>query len=142
MNTGDALFEACPDGGDITLVDGLIARTGGIPGAVYISIMGGNDDDDGRPGAKEQYWGNALEADETRHIRSRTATILIGLPMTALSLRAVEAAALQDLAWMTTTGVASEIRVTASIRSPNWLVLRVEVDGESFEFRLNWEAQT
>lgn len=141
---GDALWGACPDGGDVEFVDGEPIRSGGLSGAIYISMFGGNYLDDGVPGSNLQWWGNHLEADETRHIRGRTGTLVAGLPMVSANLLRVEEAGRQDCQWMLDIGVASELTVEASIQSAQFLCITVTVTAldqtETFEFRENWAS--
>lgn len=141
---GDALWGPCPDGGDVEFVDGEPLRSGGLAGAVYISLTGGNQADDGTPGSKLAWWGNLLESDENRHIRGRTGTLIAGLPMSSANLLRIETAANDDLAWMLSAGVATEITVAASIEAARRLVIAVTVvsddKSETFLFRENWLA--
>ena len=78
--TGDALWGPCPDGGSLHFVDGEPIRSGGLQAAVYISLFGGNELDDGAANSKLQWWGNHIGNDEP--LRSRTGTLLMTLPMT------------------------------------------------------------
>ncbi len=141
---GDALWGACPDGGDVDFVDGEPVRSGGLQAAVYISLMGGNQDDDGSPESKLQWWGNSLESDTNRVIRGRTGTLIAGIPMSSGNLLRIEQAAQQDLAWMLSVGAATGIAVTAGIEAARRLVLTVDVEAfdttNTFVFRENWLA--
>lgn len=142
---GDALWEAGPDGGDVTFVDGDLARSGGLPGATYISLFGGNDSDGGEQDSRVQWWGNHLEDNDTGHIRGRTGTLLLGLPMSGPNLLRIQDAAEADLAWMTQSGVATSVTVEAAIEGAKRLRLTVEVQTgelvETFVFRENWRVE-
>lgn len=139
---GDALWGPCPDGGTMDFRDGEPIRSGGLSGAVYISLFGGNVADDGTPGSKLQYWGNHIGNDEP--IRGRLEALLQTLPMTSSNLRRVEETALEDLEWMTEQGVATEIVVEASMQSARFLLLAITITSEnteeSFRYRTNWLA--
>lgn len=141
---GDALFGPCPEGGDLDFIDGEPVRSGGLSGAVYIAMMGGNHFDDGSPASKLQWWGNALDSDPTAHIRGRTSTLLATLPATSGNLRRIEAATVNDLQWMLDTGVANEITVAASLEAVRFVVIEVTVTAndqtETFRYRENWTA--
>jgi phage gp46-like protein len=141
---GDALWGPCPDGGDIMWNGGEPQRSGGLSGAVYISLMGGNQRDTGELESKQQYWGNHLEADTNRHIRGRTGTLIAGIPLSSGNLVRITKAADQDLAWMISTGVATSVLVEATIEAARRVVITVIVesrdDTETFVYRENWLA--
>lgn len=139
---GDALFGPCPDGGDIEFANGAVVRSGGLSGAAYISMFGGNHLDTGEPESLQQWWGNHLESDPDKHIRGRTGTLIAGLPMSSGNLARIAEAGNQDLAWMISLGVATETFVEASIRSARFVVLTVTIntlnDSQTFVFQQNW----
>lgn len=141
---GDALWGPCPDGGNLNFINGEPVRSGGLSGAVYISLVGGNQLDDGTPESKLQWWGNYLETDANRQFHGRTGTLLAGLPMTSGNLRRVEQAAQDDLQWMLDAGVATEITVAAAIVSNRFIELTIDILAfgrrETFQFRENWTA--
>ena len=141
---GDALFGPCPDGGDIDFLGGNVVRSGGLSGAVYISMMGGNHLDAGDPASRQQWWENYLEADQARHIRGRTGTLIAGLPLSSANLGRIVEAANLDLAWLVDTGVATGITVEAEIEAARRILLTVTVEAidstEQFQFRENWLA--
>lgn len=131
---GDALFEATPDGGSITFVNGDPTRSGGLPGAVYISLFGGNG---------EQWWGDTI--DDLPGVVGRTGQLLDGIALSGPNLRRVEESALVDLQWMLDHGVASNVEATAVIEAAKRMRLTVEVEAEgeiqTFVFTENWRAE-
>lgn len=136
---GDALWGACPDGGDIELRGGNVVRSGGLSGAAYISMFGGNHEDDGTPGSFKQWWGNDIEPNTLAHIRGRTGTLLAGLPMASGNLGRVIGAVNSDLAWMITAGVVTTIEVAAAIEAARRILITVTFNGDDVtEFRENW----
>lgn len=139
---GDALWGACPDGGTIEFREGLVVRSGGLAGAVYISMMGGNQLDEGDPESLLQWWGNHLDTDENVHVRGRTGTLIAGIPMSSGNLARIVEAIESDLAWMITMGVATSIEASAGIEAARRIVLTVVVTAfdrtETFIFRQNW----
>jgi phage gp46-like protein len=141
---GDALFGPCGDGGDIDFLGGNVVRSGGLSGAVYISMMGGNHLDEGDPESRKQWWGNYLDAAPERHIRGRTGTLIAGLPLSSANLGRVVDAVHQDTAWMVDIGLATNVTVEAEIEAARWLLITVTVEAidstESFQYRENWEA--
>ena len=140
---GDALFGPCPDGGNINFAaGGTVVRSGGLQGASYISMMGGNHLDDGTPDSKLQWWGNHLEEDPDRHIRGRTGTLIAGLPLSSENLNLIEEAAVEDHEWMISSGVATSVAVVASIVAARRVKIDVTIEAnnvsESFFFQENW----
>lgn len=143
---GDALWGPCPDGGTIEFATGTgtVVRSGGLAGAVYISMTGGNHKDSGDPESREQWWGNHLEANPDHHVRGRTGTLLAGLPLSGANLNRIVEVVKQDLAWMLSTGVATGVEVAVAIEAARRVVITVEVTtdntSETFIFRENWVA--
>lgn len=133
----DVLVRQTEDGGDIEYVNGRVTMHDGLYGAAYFSLFGGNEDDSTLEGDnRKQFWGNLLETDPARMYRSRTQYLLKSLPCTPHNLRRVEDAGKQDLAWMTDSGIADEVVVTARIPGVHKIALRIEitVDGRAFAF--------
>lgn len=112
----DALLRHGPDGGELTVEAGLVLMSEGLETAAYLSLFGGNDDDDGSAaGERAQWWGNIDEVLPERTYRSETQNLIVGLPAVPSNLRRLEQAAGRDLAWMLAAGVAVSVTATASI---------------------------
>ena len=141
---GDVLLCQTNDEGEINVVDGIVEMSGGLETAAYLSLFGGNEDDDGRDNSSSTWWANLDEVDPARQYRSETQNLLQALPATTGNLRRVEDAASRDLAWFTQNNVASSVSVSASIPGLNKLKLTINIEavGEesSFEFVENWKA--
>lgn len=139
---GDVDLFQTNDGGNILVENGLVQMSGGLATAAYLSLFGGNEEDDGLDGNVFTYWANRLETDPIRMYRSETQFLLRSLPATSANLLAVEAAAQRDLAWFVTVRAAREIRVVASIPALNRLRILIDIDGDTtLEFTENWEAE-
>lgn len=142
---GDVKLFQTDDGGNISVEDGLVAMSGGLETAAYLSLFGGNEDDDGRSGSPLTWWGNLDENDPARQYRSETQNLVQALPLTTGNLRRIEDAALRDLAWLTSGNIASSVSVSASIPGLNRVKLTVDIEarGEEsrFEFVENWKAR-
>lgn len=124
----DALLFHTDDGGEIEYTNGTLTMESGLRGAAYLSLFGGNEDDDGTSAtAAVQWWGNLTEPVEARRQRSETQAALRGLPLIPASMRKVEGAALRDLAWMLES-LADDVRASASMPSRNRMDLRIEID--------------
>lgn len=141
---GDVLLFQTDDDGEITVENGLVEMSGGLETAAYISMFGGNEDDDGRGANPLTWWGNLDEVDPVRQYRSETQNLLQVLPPRTGNLGRVEDAANRDLAWFVEQRVASSVTVSASIPGLNRIKLTVDIEavGEesSFEFVENWKA--
>ncbi len=144
MQQGDVLLFQTDDDGEITVENGLVEMSGGLETAAYLSLFGGNEDDDGRGASPLTWWGNLDEVDPVRQYRSETQNLLQALPATTGNLRRIEDAAGRDLAWFVGERVASSVTVAASIPGINRIKLKVDIEavGEesSFEFTENWKA--
>lgn len=144
MQQGDVKLYQTDDGGEIDVRAGLVGMSGGLETAAYLSLFGGNEDDDGRDESPFTWWGNLDEIDPARRYRSETQHMLQALALTSGNLRRVEDAAIRDLAWLTSSNAASSVSVSASILGPNRikLVVNVEAYGEEsrFEFVENWKV--
>ncbi|MAL49654.1 MAG: hypothetical protein CMH18_07840 [Methylophaga sp.] len=142
---GDVKLFQTDDGGNIIVEDGLVAMAGGLETAAYLSLFGGNEDDDGRSDNSLTWWGNLDENDPARQYRSETQHLLQALPLTTGNLRRIEDAALRDLTWLIGQNIASSVSVSATIPGLNRVKLTVDIEarGEEsrFEFVENWKAR-
>lgn len=144
IQQGDVALTQTNDGGDFEVFDGIISMCPGLEVAAYLSLYGGNEQDDGNQDNVRQYWGNFIETLPERKLRSRTQYLLRNLPATASNLRRVEDAALADLAWMLTANVANNIEAEATIPQVNTIQLTIVIEAfgneETFTFTDNWKA--
>lgn len=141
---GDVKLFQTDDEGDITVRDGVVEMGGGLETAAYLSLFGGNEDDDGLTDNPKTWWGNLGEIDPVRQYRSETQNLLRGIPATSGNLRRIEDAASRDLAWFISERVASSISVSASIPGVNRVKITVDIEADGiesrFEFVENWKA--
>ena len=142
INGGEVYLFNTADGGDINVVNGITETRAGLETAAYLSMFGGNAEDDASENKTKQFWGNLLETQPSKQYRSKTQYILSGLPATASNLLKLERAVNEDLKWMLETGVSSKIEVKASIPSLNRVEILVTITAKgapsSFNFYLNW----
>lgn len=141
---GDVLLFQTTDDGEINVTGGLVEMTGGLDTSVYLSLFGGNQDDDTGQGSTRQWWGNIDETEQSRVYRSETQYLLpILLPIPA-SLNRLQDAGLRDLNWLLEENIASTVEVEATIPEVDkvMLVVIVEADGveQRFEYTENWKA--
>lgn len=141
---GDVLLFQTDDDGEINVSGGIVEMSGGLDTAAYLSLFGGNEDDDGRDDNAATWWGNLGEIDPARQYRSETQNLLRSLPATTGNLLRIEDAASRDLAWFVEESVASSVAVVVSIPAINRIKIRVNIEarGEEsrFEFVENWKA--
>ncbi|MFW6031041.1 MAG: hypothetical protein ACOC9T_00500 [Myxococcota bacterium] len=141
----DVRLQHTADGGEIEIARGRVKRDGTPATAAYVSLFGGNERD-GSTTATEalQWWGNRIEQDQTRHLRSETQHLLRALPATSGNLPRIEAAAARDLAWMTQV-LGAEVSVRATIPGLNRVALHIEIliDGEEHDllFEERWGGE-
>jgi len=144
IQQGDVELFQTPDGGEICIIDGVAEMTPGLEVAAYLSLFGGNEGDDGSEGSPLEWWGNLGETIQSRKLRSRTQTLLEGLPATSGNLQRLKQAVENDLAWILTDKIASSIRVALAIPTVNHIsiLIIIEAFGEqsTFTFTENWRA--
>lgn len=141
---GDVSLFQTNDDGNITVEGGIVTMGGGLETSAYLSLFGGNEDDDGRDDNLANWWANIDEVDPAREYHSETQNLLQALPATTGNLRRIEDAANRDLSWFITNKVASTVNVVASIPGINKIKLTIDIEAQgeesSFEFVENWKA--
>lgn len=139
---GDVKLFQTPDDGEISIVNGVTEMSGGLETAAYLSLFGGNDNDDGSANSPFSWWGNLSEVDPAKQYRSETQNLLRSLPAIPFNLRRIEDASERDLAWMIPAGVATTIAVTATIPGVNKIRIVALIDGDiELVFLENWKAE-
>lgn len=141
---GDVVLYQSLDDGDIVLTNGVILMDGGLQTAVYLSLFGGNEEDEGLQGSKKTWWGNLEEEIPSRKYVSRTQNIISKLPATTSNLLKLEDAVKSDLQWLLDEKVATAIDVFISIPKINKVDIIINIIGIDLEERLtfseNWKA--
>jgi phage gp46-like protein len=143
---GDLLLEDTPDGGDIRIENNLFVSDRSFNTAVYLSLFGGNKDDNGKVKNNKTWWGNTLEGTaENEKLVSRFQAIIFGLPMTTKNIQEAESAARLDLKWVIDEGIAEKIIVLGRALSRTKFALYVDIQagGNSIyehTFLLFWKA--
>lgn len=140
---GDVWLYHILDDGDIVIENGVVEMNGGLGTAAYLSLFGGNEDDNGRPKNSFTWWGNFIELDSSKHYVSELQHLMQTLPLITGNLRRIEDAALRDLKWFLTEQIASSVQVEASIPDVNRvdITVRIEANGQenTFQFTENWK---
>lgn len=144
MQQGDVLLFQTNDDGEIIVENGVVKLSGGLETAAYLSLFGGNEDDDGRDLNPFNWWGNIGVIDKAEQYHSKTQNLLQSIPAIPNNLIRIEDAAKNDLKWFIDKKVASSIEVLASIPGLNKikLVIKITADGKEseFEFTENWKV--
>ena len=141
---GDVSLFQTNDEGNITVEGGIVTMSGGLETSAYLSLFGGDEDDDGRDDNPANWWANIDEVDPAKEYHSETQNLLQALPATTGNLRRIEDAANRDISWFITNKVASTVNVVASIPGINKIKLTIDIEAQgeesSFEFVENWKA--
>lgn len=141
---GDVLLRQTDNGGEIRVTNGLVEMTGRLEVAAYLSLFGGNEDDDGRPDSRLGYWGNLIETDEAFKLVSRTQHLLRSIPVTTANIQRLRRVAIADLEWFVQTGVASSVEVAVAVTGVNRVAFTISIRAEGeehrFTFTENWKA--
>lgn len=141
---GDVLMFQTNDGGEVTFIDGQPIMTKGFETAVYLSLFGGNREDDGSEDNNLQWWGNFIITDPMEKYKSETQYQLLRLPITSASLLKLEEAAKKDLQWLLDDRIASTVEISVSSPELNFVNFNIKIFAEgkeeNFNFTLNWKA--
>lgn len=143
---GDILLVDTLDGGDVVIENGLFVSDKQFSTAVYLSLFGGNKDDNGKGEKKDEWWGNKIAGiTESEKLRSRFQNITTGLPMTVKNIKEAELAAKMDLKWLINEKIADEIVVYGQATGKNKFNLTVEILKDKLkifkdEYSLLWGA--
>lgn len=130
----DVLLFQTLDDGDISIDGGIVQLTDGLETAVYLSLFGGNEADDGLPTNPHGWWGNEGEPVAQRMV-SRLQNLMDSIPATSANLKRLNDAATQDLAWLPTR---YELMVSASIPGLNKVTMTISINDQTFIFTEEW----
>ena len=128
----DILLYQTVDNGDLIVDFADLRTTKNIESAIYLSLFGGNEEDDGRGDNTElTWWGNLIESDPAKRYVSKFQA-LGAIPITSANLRRREEAAKEDLAWLVQS--TEDFEVNAIISGLNKIKVNVSgnINGEAF----------
>jgi phage gp46-like protein len=131
FQTNDNGEIAIPSGEDVTL-------TNGFETCDYLSLFGGNAEDDGTTATERaQWWGNVGELDTNRTYRGAFQALLERGVLTGDTLRRMQRAAEGDLAWKVTSGLAETLTVSVTSPERNRVAVRITqtISGRVIESR-------
>lgn len=132
----DVLLFQTADDGDVVIDGGEFQLTDGLETAVYLSLFGGNWQDDGSEGNPRQWWGNADVVDPDQRQTSRTQYLMQSLPATSGNLKRVEDAATADLAWLPPEYAVS---ISASVPARNKVQFVIQINDLTVTILEDWE---
>lgn len=133
MSFSDVLLFQTNDGGDINIENGTVKLTAGLETAVYLSLFGGNEDDNGIGNNLAQWWGNIGESTLNRY-RSQLQNTLESIPLISANLNRIKDAVNNDLSWLIETDIAASISVELFIQNVKNLKITIEIEVISTEF--------
>lgn len=140
---GDVKLFQTPDDGEINVVDGIVEMSGGLETMAYLCLFGGNIDDAGGDDKSKSWWGNTIEKQPERLVRSETQHLLETLPALPQNLIPMRDAAVRDLNVFLTEKIASEVTVDVTIPGLNRIRFNIDINAfgelDQFEFTENWE---
>ena len=145
---GDLLLVDSPDFGEIVIEDGIVLGDKTFNTATYLSLFGGNKDDDGKIKTNKTWWGNTLPGvSKNEKMVSRFQAVIFGLPMTSKNILKAESAAQLDLEWMIEEGIADEVIASGRATGKNKFELKVEIKahGETIysnKYSMFWRSGT
>ncbi len=144
LQQGDVELFQTDNDGDIDITNGRALMVGGLNVSVYLSLFGGNKDDDASAGnVSKSWWGNIGEVPEKQY-RSTTQNLLGTIPATSNNLLRVKDAVKADLAWMLNAKIASEINIGVSIPALNTIHIDITITAQGvetdFSYTENWKA--
>jgi len=117
------------------IINGDIRTTNGFDSSVYISLFGGNLQDNSIPGNDLSWWGNLTESDPNMVTVSRTQHLLRSSAISPGLLPSLEIAIRNDLAW-----IDGEIDISLFLPSVNMVQITIEFNGLVFSFQSSGAA--
>jgi phage gp46-like protein len=130
----DVLIFQTLDDGDTLINGGQVQLTDGLETAVYLSLFGGNEADDGLPDNPYGWWGNEGE-DVDKRMVSRLQNLMDSLPASSANLKRLNDAARADLSWLTSRYT---LDVSASIPGLNKVLMVVSINDTTYTFTEEW----
>ncbi len=139
----DVLLSNTADGGEIEAIAGQITVDEGLRTAVFISLFGGNEDDSGDEADKpREFWGNKIETDATKKLRSRTGNLLRSIAITSGNLSLIQDAVAQDLQWMLDTKLADAAVPSVRVPALNTVQIDVKIEIQNKVYDLSFTKKT
>lgn len=145
---GDVYFFDDVDGGDISIINGLVVGDRAFSTASYLSLFGGCEEDGGKVDDPKTWWGNRFRGTlEDEKMVSRVQSFFKRQPITSKNIQKAEELTKADLHWMKDNGIADDISVDIKAVDINRVeaTIVIKKSGELIEkgnWTINWEAAT
>jgi phage gp46-like protein len=134
----DVLLRQTQNDGDVIFANGTLTLDNTLSTAVYLSLFGGNQDDDVSQNSAKQFWGNFLFTDTDFWYRSETQYLLYDAPLTSAVLLKIEEAVKRDLAWLLRNNLVKDIEVSASIIAIDTVKIIVNIDTTKIGYEVRY----
>lgn len=137
----DVLLFQTNNDGDINIENGFVELTDDFRTATYLSLFGGNENDDGRDNNPLTWWANLNEINPANRYVSETEHLLRSLPVTSNNLLRLEDAAKSDLKAFLDLGIVKELTIEIALIDVNKLKYVIQFNGdETVTFIENWKT--
>lgn len=143
---GDILLIDTLDGPEMDIKNGLIISDPGFRTAVYLSLFGGNRDDNGEVVNSKTWWGNCLnDVGKNEQMVSSFQSFIKTFPLTTKNILIAESKAEQDLQWFIDEGIADTVTAEITVKTNNSIELNIIIgkSGELIEagnYSMQWES--
>jgi phage gp46-like protein len=141
---GDVYLFQTIDDGEMDIENGIVTMSAGLDTAVYLSLFGGNYEDDGSYQNQYEWWGNRSETIPSHKYRSETQALLRSIPISSGNIIRMEAVAVRDLNWILEERIADKIDVTVTIPGIDQVTFDIRITAQGvetkFSFTENWRA--
>lgn len=134
---GDVKLYQTNNDGEIDINNGIVTMSSDLKTTVYLSLFGGNENDDGSAKSNLFWWGNLTESNRLeRQYRSKTQYILKSLPFSTANLKKLEDAIRIDLAWMLEQKIISSLKITLQVLDVTRLHIIIDIIVQGQEFQI------
>lgn len=134
---GDVKLYQTNNDGEIDIKNGIVTMSSGIETTVYLSLFGGNENDDGSSQSNLFWWGNLTESSLiARQYRSKTQYLLRSLPFSTANLLNLEDGIKGDLAWMLEKQLISSLEITLQVPYINELKIILDIIAQGQDFQI------
>lgn len=143
---GDLLLKDTLDGGEISLQNGEFVMESGYRNALTLSLLGGNELDDGTEKNSNTWWGNFLaNTSKSEKYISEFQNLIRSLPLTTKNIVLAEKAAQRDLTWLIDEKIADDVSVSIKAIDLKKIDMQINVtkNGDVIadeNFDMEWEA--
>ena len=125
---GDVLLIDTPDGAELKIENGLIVSDKSFRTAVYLSILGGDEEDLGEVKTDKTWWGNFLENEaEEEKLVSRFQAFKKANVLSTKNIQLAEEKLEQDLHWLIDYNIADDLEIAISVVEQNNINIEIKI---------------